>query len=156
MGGPPAIQFLSRGDATFMSGGNPAFLDYEHFDPDAPAARRRAIYRFVFRTVPDPLMDALDCPDGGAATPVRGVSTTAVQAFAMLNNPFAIRQCEHLAARITGNSTGGAEIVQAFHLLLQRAPSADELRHFSAYAQKHGLANACHILINSNEFLYLD
>lgn len=51
-----------------MSGGNPAFLDYEHFDPDAPAARRRAIYRFVFRTVPDPFMDALDCPDGGAAT----------------------------------------------------------------------------------------
>ena len=156
MGGPPAIQFLSRGDATFMSGGNPAFLDYEHFDPDAPAARRRAIYRFVFRTVPDPFMDALDCPDGGAATPARGVSTTAVQAFAMLNNPFAIRQCEHIAARIKKDAPGGAEVARAFRLLLQRAPSADELTRFTAYAQKHGLANACHVIINSNEFLHLD
>jgi hypothetical protein len=25
-----------------------------------------------------------------------------------------------------------------------------------AYIQKHGLANACHVLLNSNEFLYID
>src|SRR6185436_4541802 len=126
-GGPPAIQFVSRGDATFMPGGNPAFLDYEHFDQDSPAAFRRAIYRFVFRTVPDPLMDALDCPDGGAFTPVRAQSTTAVQAFALLNNPFVIRQCEHIAARVKKEAQAGGEIVHAFRVLLQRVPTTEEV-----------------------------
>ena len=156
MSGPSVVQFVSRGDATFKSGGNPAFLDYEGFDPDSPAARRRAIYRFLFRTVPDPFMDALDCPDGGTFTPVRSQSTTTVQAFALLNNAFAIRQCEHIAARVKTDSPGGPEIPRLFRLLLQRQPDADELARFTAYAQRHGLANAVHVIINSNEFLYLD
>ncbi len=157
MGGPPAVQFVSRGDATFMSGGNPAFLDYEHFDQDSPAARRRSIYRFLFRTVPDPLMDALDCPDGGASAPVRGVSTTAVQAFAMLNNPLVIRQCEHTANRIAAEArTPDSQTEAMFRLLLFREASVDERQKFSAYIQHHGLANACQLLLNSNEFLYLD
>ena len=157
MGGPPAVQFLSKGDATFKAGGNPAFLDYEHFDPDSPAAHRRAVYRFLFRTVPDPLMDALDCPDGGATTPVRGVSTTALQAFAMLNDAFLIRQCEHIAVCLTEKSgTPAAQAASAFHLILLRAPREKEQAEFAAYIAKHGLANACHLLLNSNEFLYLD
>ncbi len=157
MGGPPAVQFISRGDATFMSGGNPAFLDYEHFDGDSPAARRRALYRFIFRTVADPLMDALDCPDGGASTPSRSESATAVQAFALLNNAFVIRQCEHIAVRCAkADAAPGTQITAAFRLILQRAPRPDEAVAFTAYAQKHGLANACQIIINSNEFLYLD
>ena len=155
--GPPAVQFISRGDATFMPGGNPPFVNYEHFDPDSPAAHRRAIYRFLFRTVPDPFMDALDCPDGGAFTPVRSVSTTAVQAFAMLNNAFLIRQCEHVAARLAKNA-GMPEMQaqSAFQLILLRAARDDERAKFSAYIQHHGLANACQLLLNSNEFLYLD
>ncbi len=156
MGGPAAVQFIARGDATFMSGGNPAFLDYERFDPDSPPARRRAIYRFLFRTVPDPFMDALDCPDGGAFTPVRSASTTAVQAFAMLNNAFAIRQCEHIAARVKKEAQAGAAVAHTFRLLLQRQPRPDELARFTTYAQKHGLANAVHVIINSNEFLHPD
>jgi hypothetical protein len=156
MGGPSAVQFNSRGDATFNPGGNPAFVDYENFDQDSPAARRRSVYRFLFRTIPDPLMDALDCPDGSTSTPVRSVSTTAVQAFAMLNNAFVIRQCEHIAARAKGEAQGGAEIPLAFRLLLQREPSGDELARFTVHAQRHGLANAIHVLVNSNEFLYID
>jgi hypothetical protein len=157
MGGPSAVQFVARGDATFNAGGNPAFLDYENFDPDAPAANRRAIYRFLFRTVPDPLMDALDCPDGGAATPARGVSTTAVQAFAMLNNGFLIRQCEHLAARIAATAaTAESQAESAFRIVLLRGASERERADFAAYIGRHGLANACQLLLNSNEFLYLD
>ncbi|MBN8249950.1 MAG: DUF1549 domain-containing protein, partial [Verrucomicrobia bacterium] len=80
MGGPAAVQFVSKGAATFLpADGSPPFLDYEHFDADAPANRRRAVYRFLFRTVSDPFMEALDCPDGGAPVPSRSVSTTALQ-----------------------------------------------------------------------------
>jgi len=157
IGGPPAVQFVSKGDATFNPGGNPAFLDYEHFDPDAPAARRRAIYRFLFRTVPDPFLDALDCPDGGAFTPVRNVSTTAVQAFAMLNDAFLIRQCEHIAGRLAAKGdTPETQAEAAFQLILLRGAREQERVRFAAYIQGHGLANACQLLLNSNEFLYLD
>lgn len=157
MGGPPAVQFNSRGDATFNAGGNPAFLDYEHFDPDSPAARRRAVYRFLFRTVPDPLMDALDCPDGGSSTPVRSASATAQQAFVMLNDPFIIRQCEHIAARLAADGDRPADqAAAAFRLILFRDATQAELDKFAAYIARHGLANACQLLVNSNEFLYLD
>jgi len=165
MGGPAVVQFISRGDATFNPGGNPAFLDYENFSPDAAENRRRSIYRFVFRTVPDPFMDALDCPDGSAATPVRGSSTTAVQAFAMLNDAFLIRQCEHVAARIERETQPSADdhqeriprlVEAAFRLLLLRPPTAAERDSFTAYVSRHDLANACHVLLNTSEFLHLD
>jgi hypothetical protein len=157
MGGPAAVQFVSRGDATFMSGGNPAFLDYEHFDPDAGASRRRAIYRFLFRTVPDPLMDALDCPDGSTATPVRSASSTAQQAFALLNDPFLIRQSEHIAHRLGHSSKAPDQQAEAaFRAILLRQPSEPERRRFAGYVRQHGLANACQLLLNSNEFLFLD
>jgi hypothetical protein len=157
MGGPAAVQFVQHGDATFMPGGNPAFLDYEHFDPDAPENRRRAVYRFLFRTVPDPFMDALDCPDGSAITAVRSVSTTALQAFAMLNDAFLIRQCEHVAERMRGQAkTPEAQAKLIFQIVLQRVPREKEASEFAGYIQHHGLANACQVLLNSNEFLYLD
>ena len=157
MGGPAAVQFVHRGKATFMpDGGAPAFLDYDAFPPESPENRRRAIYRFVFRTVADPLMEALDAPDGGALTPVRSQSTTALQALALLNNAFVIRQCEHIAARVEKNAPANTAIPRTFRQLLQREPNADELTRFTAYAQTHGLANAVHVIINSNEFLHLD
>lgn len=157
MGGPPAVQFIHHGKRTFMpEGGAPPLLDYDAFAPDAPENRRRAIYRFVFRTVPDPFMDALDAPDGGALTPIRGQSTTVFQAFALLNNAFVIRQCEHIAARVNRETNERTQVAHAFRLLLQRAPWPDEHARFTAYIQKHGLANACQILINSNEFIYID
>jgi mono/diheme cytochrome c family protein len=158
MGGPPAVQFVHRGAATFNpADGSPAFLDYESFDPDAPENHRRAIYRFLFRTVPDPFMDALDCPDGAALTPVRGVSTTALQALAMLNDAFLIRQCEHLARRLAAqDATPPSQAESAFRLILLREAREKERAELGAYIQRHGLANACHLLLNSNEFLHVD
>ncbi len=157
MGGPPAIQFVAKGDATFMAGGNPAFLDYEHFDPDSPASRRRAIYRFLFRTVPDPFMDALDCPDGCSATPVRNVGSTPVQAFALLNDAFVIRHCEHLAAKLaTDSGRPESQAESVFQTVFCRNASKSERAMMGLYIQRHGLANACQLLLNSNEFIFLD
>jgi hypothetical protein len=155
MGGPSVVQFVSRGDATFKPpGGAPAFLDYVNFPPDDPANRRRAVYRFIFRTVADPLMDALDCPDGGAITAVRSQSTTALQAFALLNDAFLVRQCEHIATRCAREPA--PQTTTLFRLMLQRDPSAEESAAFTACITRHGLANACQVLMNSNEFLHLD
>jgi hypothetical protein len=88
---------------------------------------------------------------------VRSVSTTALQAFALLNDGFLIRQCQHIAARVTaGNDTPSAQAESAFQLILLRGPNKIERERFASYIQRHGLANACQVLLNSNEFLYLD
>ena len=44
----------------------------------------------------------------------------------------------------------------AGRLGLLREPTADELPGFTAYAQKNRLAALCHVLINSNEFLFVN
>src|SRR6185503_13892699 len=59
MGGPSDRQFaLSPGYHVTPT------IDYMSFDVDSAAGRRRSIYRFLFRTLPDPFMDSLDCPEG--------------------------------------------------------------------------------------------
>ena len=67
---------------------------------DSPAAHRRSVYRFIFRTLPDPFYEALDCPDASQFTPVRASSVTALQALAMMNDRFTVRYAEHFAERL--------------------------------------------------------
>ena len=132
-------------------------VDYKAYPLDDPANSRRSIYRFLFRTLPDPFMDALDCPAGDQLTPVRSESVTSLQALAMLNNPFVIRQCEHLASRITNDPQLATQPIDSlFHLALQREPTPEERTKLQAYAEHHGLANACRLIVNCNEFLFVE
>ena len=88
---------------------------------------------------------------------MRGISTTAVQAFAMLNDAFLIRQCEHLAARIAARAdTPEKQAQSAFQLIFLRPPAVAESAKFVTYITRHGLPNGCHLLLNSNEFLFVD
>jgi hypothetical protein len=74
-----------------------------------------------------------------------------------LNNPFVLRQCEHLAERVAKTApTKAGQIGLLYQLALHRQPSAEETRAVGAYAEKHGLANACRLVINSNEFMFVD
>jgi hypothetical protein len=82
---------------------------------------------------------------------------TALQALAMLNNQFMVRQSEHLAERlIKMHKEPERQIAAAYELTLGRAPRRDEASELTTYAQKHGLANACRILFNSNEFMFVN
>jgi hypothetical protein len=151
MGGPSVKQFvLSPGIHVTPN------VDYQSFDVDSPASYRRSVYRFLFRTLPDPFMETLDCPDASQFTPVRSSSVTALQALAMLNDRFMVRQCEHFANRVNKMGSTFEERIQAMYLLaLGRPPTAKETAALAAYANKHGLANACRVLLNTNEFLFI-
>lgn len=132
-------------------------VDYANFDPDRPENFRRSVYRFIFRTLPDPLMEALDFADSSQLTAVRNSSVTALQALALLNNPLVVRQSEHLAVRAS-HASGNLEqqISAAVRLALQRNATDRERIVLTDYARQHGLANACRLLLNSNEFLFVD
>jgi hypothetical protein len=152
MGGPSVQQFaLSPGIHVTP------VVDYSKFDVDSPESCRRSVYRFIFRTLPDPFMDSLDCADSSQLTATRNVSVTPLQALAMLNNHFMVRQCQHFAKRLEQLSDDlNARINVACELALNRPPTAGEAAEFASYARKHGLANLCRLIFNSNEFMFVN
>jgi hypothetical protein len=122
-----------------------------------PATYRRTVYRFVVRSVPNPLLECLDTADPNLVTPVRNTTITALQALALLNDPFLVKQSEHFAERLQKMSDDpGQQIEQAYRLAFGRRPRAEERAALAAYARKHGLANACRLLCNANEFVFVD
>jgi hypothetical protein len=89
---------------------------------------------------------------------VRQTSVTALQALAMLNNRFVVRQSEHFAARLEKESRGDldGQIDLAYELALNRKASEAEKARLGEYAKRFGLANACRVILNSNEFIFVN
>ena len=152
MGGPSDRQFTQQPGLHVTP-----LVDYSKFDLDSDAGRRRSVYRFLFRTLPDPFMEAFDCPSGDELAPLRTSSITVQQALAMWNDALIARHCEYLAARLKLlGSTTRDRVAAAVQLVFGRPAREDELRDLSAYADKHGLANLCLVLLNANEFLFIN
>jgi hypothetical protein len=152
IGGPSVKQFVQTPGIHVTP-----VVDYLAFDVDSRENFRRSVYRFIFRTLPDPFMETLDCADASQLTPVRATSVTALQALTMLNNRFVIRQSEHIAGRLERSSaTLAGQIGAAYELILGRPATPHEIELVSQYAKKHGLANAVRMLLNSNEFMFVN
>ena len=150
MGGPSAEQFFFKDDHS------PVY-DYSRFDVDSPASYRRSVYRMIIRSVPDPLMERLDCPDSSLMTAKRNTTITAIQALALMNNPLIVRQAEHMSERIRSLSADAREQLSwAYRLALSREPAAAETDRLVKYAGEFGLESACRLILNSNEFLFVD
>ncbi|MBI4325705.1 MAG: PSD1 domain-containing protein [Chloroflexi bacterium] len=150
MGGPSDRQFFFKDDHS------PVY-DYTRFDVDGRAACRRSVYRHLVRSVTDPFMDCLDAADPSQLVARRNTTLTALQALATLNNPFVLRQCEHFAERLNKMSSDvHTQIEAACQWALGRKPAKEEAKQLAAYAQKHGLANACRVIFNSTEFMFVD
>ena len=150
--GPPVKHFLTRPGIHVTPES-----DYDSFDVNSADARRRSIYRFIFRTKPDPFLAGLDCPDASASAPVRSVSVGAPQALAMWNNKFVLANAGHLAALAEKASPDEAGRVRfVCRRVLLRTPTPDEEGAWAKYAAKHGLANLCRVLLNSSEFAFVD
>ena len=152
MGGPSDMQFdLQPGIHVTPK------VDYTKFDVDSPLARRRSVYRFLFRTLPDPFMDALDCPAGDQLAPSRNASVTVQQALAMWNDAFVAHYAQRFATRLESLARTPQERVRrAYELALNRPPTPAELPELTAYLGEHGLANLCRVILNSNEFMFVN
>ena len=133
---------------------------YDHLDLDyinRPESWRRTVYRFVVRSVPNPFLETLDCADPNINVPVRNTTMTALQALALLNNPFMVKQAEFFAERVrTEEKEPARQVDAAYRLAIGRTPTAAERMAMTAYVERHGFANACRLLFNANEFLFVD
>ncbi len=150
--------------------GGPAFQDFmvekpEHsphyqyhlHDPMDPDSHRRSIYRFIVRSQQQPFMTTLDCADPSLMVGRRNETLTPSQSLALLNNPFMVAMAKAWAQKLQRISLNLSHQIQtAFEEATGRKPGANELKEWTDYAQKHGLANTCRWMLNMNAFLFVD
>jgi hypothetical protein len=135
---------------------------------------RRTIYMLVKRSRLLPLMTTFDFADTTLPCGQREVTTVAPQALAMMNNHFVHEQSDSMAHRVAqeaGNDPA-KQVEGAWRLALGRAPSqteaeaaathlASQLAHFQAKQEEQpavhlALTSLCHVLLSTNEFIYID
>ncbi len=134
---------------------NVAYTPTDTFDA---TVNRRTIYRTVARTATPAFLETLDCADPTVSTPRRSVTTTPMQALALLNNPLMVRSAAAFAARLQREAAQSVErqIDRAYQLALGRAATPEDLRRGATFVGQFGLADFCLVLLNSNELLIVD
>ena len=151
MGGPGYYLFMLEKTA------HSPHYEYHLFDPNDAASHRRSVYRFIARSQPNPFMTTLDCADSSQSTPLRNETLTSLQALSLLNNKFNLVMSEHFAQRLAGERASLPEQLElAMQLIAGRSPTPLEQEQLESYASLHGLENACRVLFNLSEFVYLD
>ncbi|MCF7787897.1 MAG: DUF1553 domain-containing protein [Prosthecobacter sp.] len=131
--------------------------EYQLHDPEDPKSWRRSIYRFIVRSQQQPFMTTLDCADPSMRVEKRNESLSPLQALAMMNNGLVVSMAKHFAERVTKEEQGlEAQTRHAFVLALSRSPTADELAPLLEYAKREGLENTCRVILNLNEFSFVD
>jgi hypothetical protein len=131
--------------------------EYQLHDPEDPKSWRRSIYRFIVRSQQQPFMTVLDCADPSMRVDKRNESLSPLQALAMMNNGLTVTMAKHFAERVAKDAQGLEEQTRhAFALALSRSPTTDELASLLAYAEREGLENTCRVILNLNEFSFVD
>ncbi|MFT7680210.1 MAG: hypothetical protein ACI8QC_004216 [Planctomycetota bacterium] len=150
MGGPPDQQFQYTDDHS------PRY-DYELFDAAAEASMRRSVYRCLVRSVQDPFFECLDAADPSLLTPRRNTTLTALQALALLNNPFMVGSARSMAENVAAlHAEPAAQVAEIWRRLLARDPRPKETALLEEHVRVHGLASLCRLAFNLNEFLLVD
>lgn len=157
-----------------LSMGGPSFQDFviehpEHSphyqynlaDPTDHHLYRRSVYRFLVRSQQQPWMATLDCADPSMLVEKRNETISPLQALALLNNNLMLVMAESFARRLEKETTTTDEAIEraierAFELAFGRHASEKEKADLSAYANKFGLVNACRLIFNLNEFVFVD
>src|SRR5205807_1297403 len=129
---------------------------------------RRSVYIHIKRSLAVPLLAAFDAPDTDASCPVRFTTTQPTQALGMLNSDFLNEQASVFAdelRRHAGNDAA-AQVRLALRRALQREPLAGEIqrgmnfiekmRQEHRFSHEEALHSFCLLILNLNEFVYLD
>jgi hypothetical protein len=130
---------------------------YHKHDHNDPRSHRRSVYRFLVRSQQQPFMTVLDCADPSRMVARRDETISPLQALAMLNNSFMTTMSIHFAHRVSTETPGLADRVRlAITLALARPPDNDEIDLLTTYARRHGLPNTCRLILNLNEFVFVE
>ncbi|MEX2304330.1 MAG: DUF1549 and DUF1553 domain-containing protein, partial [Bryobacterales bacterium] len=149
---------------------------------EGPETWRRSIYSYWKRGMKFPLFDVHDQPDPNVTTEKRNISTVPTQALTLLNSEFVLLQARHLADRVMREAPAdpAARVKRLYRITLSREPKERELaagleflsteRALQAEAasssdsaasperdaDQAALTNLSHVLLNANEFLFIN
>jgi Protein of unknown function (DUF1553)/Protein of unknown function (DUF1549)/Planctomycete cytochrome C len=135
------------------------------WDKSPPAEQaRRSVYIFVKRTLGVPLLESFDVASPDTSTPSRSVTTVAPQALILLNSDFLQQQAAALARRVRQGADGKPqdEVRAAYQRALGREPSEREQAIAVEFLQRwsnqpdQALDELCKLILNLNEFVYID
>ncbi len=145
-------------DQTVTKAPGTSALLYVDADPVQPGLSRRTLYRAWVRGGRGGLLTAFDCPDPSTTAPRRAVTTTPLQALALLNNALVLHLSEACAARLVRDvgDDPALQVDRAYRLALGRKPEPAERARAVEIVAKFGARTLARVLFNSNEFLYVD
>jgi hypothetical protein len=122
-------------------------------------AARRTVYVHTKRALMLPLLEVLDFCDTARSSAQRNVTTVAPQALTWFNGDFFNAQAKHLANRLEreAGTDPKQKIELAYRLLLARGPTAVETSRLIEFLRAGGnVVQLCRVLLNLNEFAYVD
>ncbi len=156
MGGPGVFPPLPAG-MTSRGGWN------KH--EDAADAARRSVYIFVRRNTRYPMLETFDMPDTHESCARRNNTITPLQALELMNNNLVSDWSQAFARRVRNDQglTPEAQVDRAWRLAFARPAAEDEqklaldfMKKQAALGSSSPLTDLCHMLLNSNEFLYIN
>jgi hypothetical protein len=127
---PPAPSFLFLPPASY----GPKVWNEE----TGPERYRRGLYTFRYRSVPYPVLQNFDAPNGDFSCVRRVRSNTPLQALTSLNEVLFMEAAQALARRTleSGGATDAARIEHAFRRVLSRPPTEGERRELLEFLER--------------------
>jgi hypothetical protein len=113
----------------------------------------RSVFLVQKRVLTLPFLQPFDLPDMNVSCGRRDCTTVAPQALQMLNSGFSERMAVAFAARVEREGGG---VDRAMWLALGRAPTDAERSRALDFIGRHRLVDFCRVLLNLNEFVYVD
>ena len=133
---------------------------------EEPTTWRRSVYAYVKRGLKYPMFEVFDEPDLNVTSEKRAVSTVPTQALTLLNNDFMLIQAGHLADRVwkLAGADQSKQVAEMYRITLAREPTPTEMRINIEFLEKQtGSSNAksaltdlAHVVLNLNEFVYVN
>ena len=135
---------------------------------------RRSVYIFSKRTLGVPFLESFDATTPDSPVGARPVTTIAPQALILLNSAIMDEQSGAFAARLLkeGHPDATAQVERAYRLALGRRPTPREAAIARGYldrqlqacgdqlpkaeAERKALTAFCKVVLNLNEFIYID
>ncbi|MFN3651627.1 MAG: PSD1 and planctomycete cytochrome C domain-containing protein [Armatimonadota bacterium] len=135
---------------------------------------RRSVYIFLKRTLGVPILEAFDVATTDSSIASRATTTIAPQALILLNSAFMDEQAAAFAERLRREAGADAarQIELGFRLATSRRPTVREAQIAREYlerqrtacaadtspaeAEQKALTAFCKVLLNLNEFVYVD
>jgi uncharacterized protein DUF1553 len=120
-----------------------------------------------------PIFEVFDQPDTMVTCERRNTTTVPTQALTLLNNEFVLVQSRHLATRVLekAGQDPAAQAGAVYRISLSRDPRPAELKSTLSFLAKQreyharrtgvdavheSLTDLCNVILNLNEFLYIN